>query len=245
MDPDLAPERRGKRLGPGAVAIGEDQHARADFGCRPREPVRERDRHDPVPASERGHRSTRPRTGSRVVGKDAEHPAVVQRHRRPDPSGERGFDDVPQIQGALGHVDVRVFLVDDNRRGGVDLRVGEVAVEVELDPDHHAGPDQRAQACQQIALGVRIAVGDHRAVQVQQHRVDRQRSHQVPGRRAASNAARCRRPASRRRRGPRHRPASVSARSFTISGSAKSRLVAVLAARTSIALEQPEPGGNR
>jgi len=33
--PDLAPERRGERLGPGAVAVGNDQHAHATSGVSP------------------------------------------------------------------------------------------------------------------------------------------------------------------------------------------------------------------
>ena len=50
---------------------------------------------------------------------------------------------------------------------------------VELGADHDVAADDGAHPLQQVALAVVVAVGDHRAVQAEQHHVDRQRRAQI------------------------------------------------------------------
>ena len=52
-------------------------------------------------------------------------------------------------------------------------------MQVELGADRHLRPDDGADAGEQVAFGVVVALGDHGAVQVDQHGIDRQRLPQV------------------------------------------------------------------
>ena len=97
------------------------------------------------------------------------------RHDRSNLARERALREHEQFLGAFGHVDVRILLVDHDRIRGRDLLRRQVAMQIEFDTDEHARPDDLADAAQQVAFGVGITVRDHRAVQIQQHGVDRQR----------------------------------------------------------------------
>ena len=66
-----------------------------------------------------------------------------------------------------------IFLVADDDVGGGDALQGEMAVRIELDADHAALADDGAGALDDVALHVVVAVGDHGAVQAEQHAVDR------------------------------------------------------------------------
>ena len=52
-------------------------------------------------------------------------------------------------------------------------------MQVQLGGNGHAGAHDGPHPGQQVTLGIGVAVGDHGAVQVQQHRVDRHRPLQV------------------------------------------------------------------
>ena len=54
------------------------------------------------------------------------------------------------------------------------LRLGQVAMRIELDADHAVRADQRAHALEQVALAVVIAERDHGAVQSEHDAVERQ-----------------------------------------------------------------------
>jgi hypothetical protein len=52
-------------------------------------------------------------------------------------------------------------------------------MQIELGPDGHVRPDDVADPRQQITFAIVVPVGDHRAVQEQQHAVHRQRRTQI------------------------------------------------------------------
>ncbi len=101
-------------------------------------------------------------------------PAVVERHDRLDLAPELAQDEIEHILGALDHVGVRVFLVADDDVGGAHALQRHVAVRIELDADHAVLADDGACPLDDVALHVVVAVGDHGAVQSEQHAVDRQ-----------------------------------------------------------------------
>ena len=74
----------------------------------------------------------------------------------------------------------------------LDHRARDVGVQVEARDDRHARPDHLAHAREQLAFAVVEMLGDHRAVQVEVHAVDR------PGLQRGVPA--CRRRCARRRR---------------------------------------------
>ena len=120
-------------------------------------------------------RSTKPRIGSREVGKTS-----IIRQSKTDITGrtrpsQRVDGDPPEILGAIDEIGVREFLeIDEEVRRRHPLR-GQVAVRVELGADQHVRPDDLAHPRQQIALGIVVARRHHRAVQAEHHRIDRQR----------------------------------------------------------------------
>ncbi len=131
-----------------------------------------------------------------------DHLAVDHRRQRANPLLDGRRAEIDQLERALEHVGVRIFLVGDQQVGALDHRRREVAVRIELGTDHDVGPDDGAHPLQQVALAVVVAVGDHRAVQAEQHHVDRQRRPQVGEQLLAQRlVARARRRAARLRAG--------------------------------------------
>ena len=76
---------------------------------------------------------------------------------------------------ALGLVGVRELFVRDDDIAGVEPELGQVGVRVDLGRDEAAGADDGANARDEVALEVVVAVGDGRAVQAEHHGVQRQR----------------------------------------------------------------------
>ncbi len=103
-----------------------------------------------------------------------DHAAVVARHHRLHLALDRVGDDGEQLGRALHRVGVRVFLVADQHVGAVEHQRAQVTVQVELGTDRDLRADDGADARQQIALAIVVAVGHHGAVHVDQHRIERQ-----------------------------------------------------------------------
>jgi hypothetical protein len=122
--------------------------------------------------------STSPRIGWRVV-EDADRAAVEPAHDRLRPSFDRAGDQVEEVLGALGHVDMGIFLEQHHRGDVLELLAADIGVEIELGADRDIGSDDAPNMGQEIPLGVVIAFRYHRAVQRQQHRIDRQRRLEV------------------------------------------------------------------
>lgn len=173
---DLAAEPVGERLGPRPVAVGHDQ----DLGTQirhvtPGKAVSERDREDAVATLERLHPvDEAPHRLARGV-EEGDHPAVGDGGDGSDLTARRTQREVDELAGAPERVGVRIFLVEDEEVGSLEHRLRQVAVRIELGADHHRRTHPGAHRAQQIALAVLAAFGDHRAVQAQEHDVDRER----------------------------------------------------------------------
>ena len=165
-----------KRIGLFLVAVGNDQHPRADLrnvavgkavGDRHREdPVLAFHRHDPV--DDTAHRLHRRRVALDLA-------AVIDRHDGLHLAAQRRQHEVEHILGALDDVGMGEFLVEDDDVGVRDALHREMAVRIELDSDHAFGPCDRAASLDDVAFDVVVAVRHHRAVKAQQQAVDRQR----------------------------------------------------------------------
>jgi hypothetical protein len=84
--------------------------------------------------------STKARISGRVVGYDADLPAVVQRHHRFDLLADRAQHQGQQVLGAFDHVGVGEFLVQDDDVGQTHALQREMAVRIEFDADHAVRP---------------------------------------------------------------------------------------------------------
>ena len=102
-------------------------------------------------------------------------PAVVGSHDRPSAPQGRLVTEPEQILRPLADVDVGILLVGDERRRRLQHQRRDVAVEVELAAEHRVRTDDLAQAGQQVALAVVVALRHHGAVHVDEHEVERQR----------------------------------------------------------------------
>ena len=172
--------RRASGLRLRRIAVGVDEQLGAHLGhVAPGEAVRERDREDAVLALHR-HQAVDVRAGrlARGVHRD-DHLAVDHRGDRPDAAFDLRRAEIDQLERALEDVGVRIFLVGDQQVGALDHRRREVVVRIELGADDDLRADDGAHALQQVAFAIVVAVGDHRAVQAEQHHVDRQRRAQV------------------------------------------------------------------
>ena len=85
----------------------------------------------------------------------------------------RANDDAGRFEAALGHVDVRERVVADQRVGGAHAERRVVAVQVLHEHQRTIEADTSAESRHDIAVGVVDSLGDHRAVQIEQHAVDR------------------------------------------------------------------------
>ena len=80
---------------------------------------------------------------------------------------------------ALEKIGVRKFQERGENVGVRHPLLGEMAVRVEFRGDDDFRADDRADPLQQIALAVVVALRDHRAVQTENHAIDRQRGAQL------------------------------------------------------------------
>ncbi len=102
----------------------------------------------------------------------AEHGHRAKEHRRPRAAAGHAGQDRVQFLDARAVVDVRVLLHPDQDGPAGDHALADVAVQVQHRADRHLGTDKCAHRLQNVALAVGRALGHHRAVQHQQHRVD-------------------------------------------------------------------------
>ena len=77
------------------------------------------------------------------------------------------------LEPAGAAVHVRVGPPQQRDVGGVDLGRRDVAVGVHHVADRDARPDDLADAADELGVGVRVALGDHRAVLGHQHAIER------------------------------------------------------------------------
>ncbi len=64
---------------------------------------------------------------------------------------------------------MRILLVGDQQVGGFHHHIRQMEMQVQFGANHHIRPDHFADLGEQFALAVVAAVGDHRAVQIDQH----------------------------------------------------------------------------
>jgi hypothetical protein len=95
---------------------------------------------------------------------------VAPHHLRLDLAVQHAQQRAAGAARGVGHVDVRVGAIAGDDRGALDHGVGHLGVEVERHGDRQVRRDP-AQAVQQFALAVVVVLGDHGAMQRQQHRV--------------------------------------------------------------------------
>ena len=76
---------------------------------------------------------------------------------------------IARLAPAFGQIDMGVGAVGDQRRGVGRHAVGDVGVQVQGGDDRQVGPDPFADRFEQGALGIVVHLGDHGAVQFQEH----------------------------------------------------------------------------
>ena len=174
VGPQLFGKLPGEPFRLGLVAIGHDQRSRADvFDIGEREAVAQRHRQDAVLALQRlhAHHELADRRHRGAVLRD--HAAIVARHHGAHLAVDRVGDDREQFGRTLHRVGVRVFLVADQHVGAVEHQLREMAMQIELGADRDLGSDDRANALEQVAFAIVVTVGDHGAMHVDQHGVER------------------------------------------------------------------------
>ena len=85
------------------------------------------------------------------------------------PDGAEG--QVDQILGPVVEIEMGEFLEINEQVRVVQHVQGQVAVQVQFDPDHGIRADQAAHPFEQVAFAVVISLGDHGPVQTEQHAV--------------------------------------------------------------------------
>ena len=183
MLPGGARELIREAVGEGLVAVGDDVDAEAggrDVGeGEPREDGDGDDlrillhlvRHvvEPPHGPARGALiAQRRQDGRRAQGGGG--PDALRRHLQQPLGG---------LHAALGHVHVGIGLVAVQQVGPAHHLRGEVAVEVQRHRDGHRRPHRRAHGLDEVALAVVDALAHHRAVEIEQHAVERPRRVQV------------------------------------------------------------------
>lgn len=103
-----------------------------------------------------------------------DHAAVVGGKTWRDLTPQRAVDQAYQRLGALIEIDIRKLLVEDRDVESLRHLLREVAVRVELGGDQHLRAGDLPRALQKVALAVVVAVRDHRAVQPEDRRIERQ-----------------------------------------------------------------------
>jgi hypothetical protein len=97
------------------------------------------------------------------------HAAHRLRHRRPP--GDDAVEPARDAPPGLGPVDMRIGAERGEQVGVRNHRVRHVDVQIKRADDRHILADHRADAAQQLALGVVVTVGDHGAVQLAEDHV--------------------------------------------------------------------------
>ncbi len=85
--------------------------------------------------------------------------------------GEQALQQLRRARAGVGHVDVRIGAVGDQRIGALQHALRDVGMQVQAGDDRHVRAHRRTQPGQQFAFAVVVLVGHHRAVQVQIDRV--------------------------------------------------------------------------
>ena len=91
---------------------------------------------------------------------------------RPLAGAQHLVENARGARAGLGHVDVRIGAVGDQRVGALEHRARHVRVQVEARDDRHARADGLAHAAQDLALAVVVGLHHHRAVQVEVDAID-------------------------------------------------------------------------
>ncbi len=173
------PERLGQTnrlaLGPRPVGLGDDDDLRAEFR-HVGERVADHDAGGerlPLPLQQlrlADQVAVAAGAGDQLVAADQGRDRHARDHRRQSP-----IDDLQQqfrgTPAGIGEIDMRVGVVDGQAVHLPQHAVGEDAVQVERDDDRHRGAGDRADALQEIALRIELAIGAHRAVQGHVNRV--------------------------------------------------------------------------
>src|SRR3546814_3109860 len=94
---------------------------------------------------------------------------------RPDPPRGLLHRQPVQLVQTFQAVGMRIFLVADDEVGIAAHLFREMTVQIQLDADRHAWPDDSAYAFDQITLAIVISLRNHGAMQIELHGVDRQR----------------------------------------------------------------------
>ncbi len=115
--------------------------------------------------NERAHRFAR-------GGEDVDHPAVEDRHDRRDAAFQGIDGNPPEILGTVDEIGVRKLLEGDEEVDGGHALGRQMAVWVDFRAEQGVGSDDLADACQQIAFRVEIAIGHHGAVQAHDDGID-------------------------------------------------------------------------
>ena len=100
-------------------------------------------------------------------------PAIIQGLHRADLLADGRQHQSEQILGAVYHIGMREFLVEDGDVGAADALQREVAMRIQLHPDDAGRSDEGAHAGDDIAFNIIVAVRDHRTVQAEQNAVER------------------------------------------------------------------------
>ena len=180
--PDFRAQLGGEGFGFGPITVSDDDDFGADLGdVAPGEAVAEGDGEDAVLAFQRLHAGDE---AFHRLDRGAPHgnaAAVVIGDDRLDLALRGGEAEGVEFAGAVADIGVRVFLVGDDDVCGGAHRLRQVAVQVELDPQHRVRADDGAGMGQQVAFAIIVAIGDHGAVHFQQHDIDRAGSVRMGG----------------------------------------------------------------
>src|SRR5579863_4182101 len=171
---DFEPKRGRKSRGLVAVSV-DDEHLRAHLGdVAGHEAVDERDRQNSALALHGSDAINESAHWLAAGRKDVDHAAVETRHHRLDFAAQRAERQVDDMFGALDEIYVRKFEKGGENIGVGDALLGEMAVRVELRRNQHVAADNDADAFEEIALAIVIALRHHGAVETENHTVDRQ-----------------------------------------------------------------------
>jgi hypothetical protein len=172
--PDPPAQLIGRLLGKRSIAVGDGDHAGADVGhVGPGKPSGDGDRKDsPTLLQDVNspqhfvHRRMRRHLARRAP----EERKLMDRHRRMNFAANGPQDQSRRLAASLGHVDMRVGVVPDDRIGQGDAQGRVIAVEVGGDDDRPP-PDCFSHGGDKIAVGIVDLLDHHRSVQIEQHPV--------------------------------------------------------------------------
>ena len=173
-------ERLGERIALGSVVVGDDDDAGAHVRhVAGHEAMDNRGGEDAVLAFQR-HQTVDEGAHRLAAGRiDGDHAAIEGRNDRLDLAPQRAQRQLDDMFAALLEVRMRKF-----EEGGHDIETGDaqhrqMAMRVEFGGDQHIRPDQGPNLRQQVAFGIVIALGNHRAMQAEHYGIDRHRRPQL------------------------------------------------------------------